>query len=115
MGTSLNVKNDDTCRLAGELARLTGRKDTILNTLHTRLKNPFTQIMIFVLLLVCSIPAWGNPLHDAAGKGDTAAVKALLEAGADVEGKDNHGWTALSLAVMRGDTAIVKLLKAAKR
>ena len=30
MGTSLNVKNDDTCRLAGELARLTGRKDTIL-------------------------------------------------------------------------------------
>ena len=83
MGTSLNVKNDDTCRLAGELARLTGRKDTILNTLQ----NPLTRIMIFVLLLVCPIPAWGNPLHDAAGKGDTAAVKALLEAGTDVEAK----------------------------
>ena len=60
MGTSLNVKNDDTCRLAGELARLTGRKDTILNTLHPRLKNLFTQIMIFVLLLVCSVPSVGK-------------------------------------------------------
>ena len=110
MGTSLNVKNDDTCRLAGELARLTGRKDTIMNTLHTRLKNPLTRIMIFVLLLVCSIPAWGNPLHDAAGKGDTAAVKALLETGADVEGKDNHGWTALQNAAGKGHIEIVKAL-----
>ena len=61
--------------------------DTILNTLHTRLKNPLLQIMIFVLLLVCSVPAWGNPLHNAAGKGDTAAVKALLEARADARAK----------------------------
>ena len=110
MGTSLNVKNDDTCRLADELARLTGRKDTILNTLHTRLKNPLTRIMIFVLLLVCSVPAWGNPLHDAAGKGDTAAVKALLEAGTDVEAKDSHGWTALHIAAMEGRPAVVKAL-----
>ena len=28
MGTSLNVKNDDTCRLADELARLTGETMT---------------------------------------------------------------------------------------
>ena len=50
----------------------------------------------------------------AAMIGHYAIVKALLDASANVEAKDNHGWTALSLAVMRDDTAIVKLLKAAK-
>ena len=68
-----------------------------------------------ILLLVGTSPVLGGALHDTAGKGDTAAVKSLLEAGANIKAKDNHGWTALSLAVMRGDTAIVKPLKAAKR
>ena len=30
MGMSLNVKNDDTCRLADEPAQLTDRKDTTM-------------------------------------------------------------------------------------
>ena len=56
---------------------LTGRKDI---TMTTRFKNTLTQTMIFTLLLICSIPAWGNPLHDAAGKGDIAIVKLLKAA-----------------------------------
>ena len=107
MGVSLNINKDEACRLAGEPTQLTGRKDT---TMTKRLKNPLTQTMIFVLLLVYSIPAWGNPLHDAAGKGDTAAVKALVEAGMDVEAKDHHGWTALHIAAMEGHPAVVKVL-----
>lgn len=47
--------------------------------------------MIFVLLVLCSVPAWGTPLRDAAGKGATAKV--LIEAGADVEAKDNTDGT----------------------
>lgn len=51
-----------------------------------------------------------NRLLDAAGKGDTNVVKAMLERGADVNAKDNEGETALRLAVTSGKTDVVKLL-----
>jgi len=50
-------------------------------------------------------------IHTAAVGGDTEAVKEFLAAGADVNAKDNDGYTALHLAVgKRGSLEVVKLL-----
>jgi cytochrome c len=55
---------------------------------------------VFICLSVLAT-AQGGPLHDAAGKGDLAAIAAALDAGADIEEQDK-GATPLFLAV-RGD------------
>ena len=52
-------------------------------------------------------------LWDAAWDGRTAVVELLLAAGADVDAKDEDGWTALHYAATRGHTAVVELLLAA--
>ena len=49
---------------------------------------------------------------DAVEEGHTAVVEALLAAGADVNAKDNYGWTALISAVAMGHTDIVEMLLA---
>ena len=104
METSLNTKNDKTCQLASEPARLTSRKDSAMT------KPLISFLMIVILLLAGTSLVLGGDLHIAAGKGDTAVVEALLEAGADVEAKDSHGWTALHIAAMEGHSAVVKVL-----
>ena len=45
--------------------------------------------------------------------GQTEKVKALLEAGADLEAKDNNGRTALMFAALNGDTETAKALSEA--
>ena len=52
-------------------------------------------------------------LIDAAGNGDLAKVKELINAGADMNLKATNGWTALRCARDNGHTEIVNLLKAA--
>ena len=106
MGTSLNTKNDKTCQLASELARLPGRKDT------TMTKPLISTLMLVILLLANTSLALGGDLHIAAGKGDTAAVKALLAAGVGVNAKDKDGRTALYLAAEKGHTKTVDALLA---
>jgi ankyrin repeat protein len=49
-----------------------------------------------------------TPLSWAAEGGDKAAVKVLLENGAELESKDNNGQTPLSWAAERGHEAVVK-------
>ena len=49
---------------------------------------------------------------DAVEEGHTAVVEALLAAGADVNAKDNSGYTALIWAVAMGHTDIVEMLLA---
>ena len=49
----------------------------------------------------------------AAKAGDTAAVKALLQAGADVNAAHGDGMTALHWAASRGDAALAQMLLAA--
>jgi ankyrin repeat protein len=53
---------------------------------------------------------FGAPLHVAAGKGDIAAVQALLEAGADVNQQDALGATPILYAAANGKLDIVKFL-----
>lgn len=50
------------------------------------------------------------PLLDAAGIGNEAVVKLLLEQGAECESRDKDGQTPLALAAKNGHEAVVKLL-----
>ena len=69
-----------------------------------------------ILLIALLIPSLtsaqdiNQELIEAAKKGNTTAVKALLEAGADVNTKDKKGWTGLLLAAVKGHTATVQAL-----
>jgi hypothetical protein len=51
-----------------------------------------------------------DQLYEAVRKGDVAAVKAALDAGADVNAKFRYGATALFKAAERGNADVVKLL-----
>ena len=49
-------------------------------------------------------------LHDAAEQGDTRAIEALLDEGADVNGHDEAGWTPLHWAAGKGQMEAVQML-----
>lgn len=55
----------------------------------------------------------GEQLRDAAKRGDGAAVRALLEAGAEVDAATEYGVTPLFFAATRGHLDVVRLLLAA--
>ncbi|KAK9819906.1 hypothetical protein WJX72_003824 [[Myrmecia] bisecta] len=62
---------------------------------------------------VQAVSSSGTPLHWAAGQGQTAAVVALVDAGADVDALDADGLTALLLAaVASAQDAAVQLIQA---
>jgi uncharacterized protein len=51
-----------------------------------------------------------TPLHVAAIRGDVAAIAALLNAGADIQNRGEHGYSPLHEAAMQGHLEAVKLL-----
>ena len=53
------------------------------------------------------------PLHHAVKTNDFAAITALLDAGADPNAKDKHGWTPLHVAASYGHTAAITALASA--
>lgn len=73
-------------------------------------------LSLFLLFLPLTIhaqdakQALNDELWAAARKGDAAAVKTLLERGADVNAKFRYGATALSYAADKGHVEVVKLL-----
>ena len=64
---------------------------------------------LFIPLLLAPIVSHAAALHDAAMKGDIAAITAALDAGAGVDESDRQG-TPLYLAVRGGHFAAAKLL-----
>lgn len=67
--------------------------------------------LLFVFILFGHIPvaSYAAAIHDAAKKGDVAAITATLDAGADVNENDGTA-TPLYFAVRRGHLAAAKLL-----
>ena len=49
-------------------------------------------------------------LHSSASDGDLQTVSRLINGIADVNGVDDHGWTALMLAARNGRDKVIKLL-----
>ncbi|XP_055813341.1 protein VAPYRIN-LIKE-like [Solanum dulcamara] len=52
----------------------------------------------------------GDILHKAARKGDVADIKKCIAEGANVNGKDQNGWTPLHRAAFKGRVEVVKVL-----
>jgi ankyrin repeat protein len=82
----------------------------------TRLRT-HSLISGILLVLICILAgtranAQVNDLINAAGKGDLARVKALLDAKADVNAKDTDGGTALTYASQNGHLEVVQALLA---
>lgn len=63
-------------------------------------------------MLEAAVSAEGGAarLLEAAEKGRTASVAAMLAGGADVNAADKDGWTALHFAASDGTPALVQLL-----
>ena len=72
-----------------------------------KIKKLLTTTIVFVLLTTTS---FAGPIHDAADNGDLAGVQAELDKGADVNAKDNDGWTPLHIAASKNHREIVELL-----
>lgn len=72
------------------------------------------RMTLLVLLLLWPLVAGAQDLNEeffaAARKGDTAALKALLDKGVDVNARTRYGATALSYACDKGHVEVVKLL-----
>ena len=49
-------------------------------------------------------------LHHAVIRGDMAAIKDLIEKGAEIDARDNYGWTPLHWAVFKQDEIICRFL-----
>jgi ankyrin repeat protein len=78
----------------------------------TKTRTPFKTIL-FLLPLLFVQTAYGDldsDLLEAAKAGDTAEVKKLLEKGADVSARSEHGATALMIAAGGGHVEVVETL-----
>ena len=69
-----------------------------------------TTIAAVVLVGCATTQSPNSPLFDAIKKGDIEAVRKHLDAGADVNTKDEDGYTLLTVAVAYGSKEIVELL-----
>ena len=66
-------------------------------------------LLLILMIYIETSLSFAAPIHDAAKKGDVAAITAALEAGADVNENDGTA-TPLYAAVRRGHLAAAKLL-----
>ena len=71
-----------------------------------------TVVVAAVVLAGWAGAARAGELHDRAAAGDVSGVKALLDAGTDVNDRTARGETALHRAVVAGDAGVVGILLA---
>lgn len=81
--------------------------------MRKRLWHGFLAMVIIVQLTAVGWTPPDSPLADAAMRGDVAAVKTLIDDGADLNAATGDGMTALHWAAERNRTAIAELLLAA--
>lgn len=77
------------------------------------MKRQSSFILMIALVLTASLGAqapFSSPVADAAQRGDTAGVKALLKDGADVNAAHGDGMSALHWAADRGDAELAEIL-----
>lgn len=72
--------------------------------------NPLLAISFLLVLPGCILGGRATPLGAAAGKGDVAAMTALLDAGADPNAAGGHGMTPLAAAARSGRIEAIELL-----
>jgi ankyrin repeat protein len=69
------------------------------------------RILLFLILLICFLPAWSEDIHDAVIKGDIILVKNLLEKNPKlVNSRGKLDRTPLHLAAQEGNQELVELL-----
>jgi ankyrin repeat protein len=74
-------------------------------------RQSFLALMIALVMTVAmSAQPIASPVADAAARGDKAAVKQLLKDGADVNGAQGDGMSALHWAAERGDAELADVL-----
>ncbi len=66
--------------------------------------------LAFFLFLVSSTFAFAEPLHEATRDGDLAQVRALIDAGADLDVQGDNGETPLIAAIIEGHELVATLL-----
>lgn len=72
------------------------------------------RIVAPVLLIIATTTAWpADTIHQAAARGDLAAVEALLVDGADPDARDQDDRTPLQMAAHSGHVEVARLLLAA--
>ena len=62
---------------------------------------------IVMLMFMCK---GSTPLHKSAFRGDAEILTMFLDAGADINAKDNEGATPLHKAAFKGNSAIMRIL-----
>jgi ankyrin repeat protein len=67
-------------------------------------------ITTFTITSPLATTAFAGPIHDAAEEGDLAGVQAKLDKGADVNAKEEEGYTPLDFAIIYENTEIANLL-----
>ena len=67
-------------------------------------------LLLAALAAPAASPSLDSPVADAAMRGDAAAVAALLAGGADVNGAQGDGMTALHWSARNGDAALARTL-----
>jgi ankyrin repeat protein len=77
---------------------------------HLQIQRP---VILFLIMLAWSIPAFCGEIHDAAREGDLKKVQTLLEDNLNlVLSKDRHGLTSLYWTAMQGHKDVAELLLA---
>jgi uncharacterized protein len=76
------------------------------------MKRQSSFVMVIALVMTAALGAQqtASPVADAAARGDKAAIRDLLKQGADVNGAQGDGMSALHWAAERGDAELAELL-----